>query len=167
VTSDLRDLYQEQILDHSRAPRNRRIPEGANRRAEGYNPLCGDKITVHLRVEGEVVKDVGFEGTGCAISTASASMMTESLKGKTLAEAEALFGRFHDLLTGKPDELQAVWTAFGAKVKRRSRGLVDHSPLTLLIDARGVMRYRYLSGFPDAEIIAADVRNVLKSRASK
>jgi len=102
VTSDLRDLYQEQILDHSRAPRNRRIPEGANRRAEGYNPLCGDKITVHLRVEGEVVKDVGFEGTGCAISTASASMMTESLKGKTLAEAEALFGRFHDLLTGKP-----------------------------------------------------------------
>ena len=103
MTSDLRDLYQELILDHCRAPRNRRIPQGANRRAEGYNPLCGDKITVHLRVEGQVVEDVGFEGNGCAISTASASMMTESLKGKTLAEAEALFGKFHGLLTGKPE----------------------------------------------------------------
>jgi len=103
MTADLRDLYQELILDHSRNPRNHRAPEASNRRADGYNPLCGDKITVYLRIERQVVVDAGFEGTGCAISTASASMMTESLKGKTLAEAEALFGKFHDLLTGKPE----------------------------------------------------------------
>ena len=106
--SELRDLYQEVILDHSRSPRNRRIPEGANRQADGYNPLCGDKVTVYLRVENGVVQDAGFAGTGCAISSASASMMTESLKGKTRAEAEALFRRFHDLVTGKSDPNEAA-----------------------------------------------------------
>jgi nitrogen fixation NifU-like protein len=98
--SELRDLYQEVILDHSKRPRNFHSLPSANRKAEGYNPLCGDRETVYLQVEGDVLKDVAFEGSGCAISTASASMMTESLKGKTRAEADALFERFHGLITG-------------------------------------------------------------------
>jgi nitrogen fixation NifU-like protein len=102
--SDLRDLYQEVILDHTKRPRNFRKLAAANRSAKGHNPLCGDRVTVYLNVEGGVVKDISFEGSGCAISTASASMMTESLRGKTQAEAEALFERFHDLVTGKRDE---------------------------------------------------------------
>ena len=101
---ELRELYQEVILDHSKGPRNFGELAGANRRAEGYNPLCGDRETVFVRLEEDVLKEVGFRGTGCAISTASASMMTESLKGKTRAEAEALFERFHDLITGRDGE---------------------------------------------------------------
>jgi len=101
VTDDLRDLYQEVILDHGKRPRNFRELADANRRAEGYNPLCGDRETVYLKVEGDVVRDATFQGAGCAISTASASMMTESVKGKSRAEAEALFDRFHDLITGR------------------------------------------------------------------
>jgi len=100
--SDLRELYQELIIDHSKRPRNFRVLEGANRSSEGYNPLCGDKVTVFLELEDDRVKNISFQGSGCAISTASASVMTESLKGKTLAEAEALFEIFHDLVTGKP-----------------------------------------------------------------
>ncbi len=99
--SDLRELYQELILDHHRRPRNFRRLENANRRAEGFNPLCGDRIHLYLRIEDGIVKDAGFEGSGCAISTASASMMTESLKEKTEAEVEELFRKFHDLVTGK------------------------------------------------------------------
>ncbi len=99
--SDLSDLYQELIIDHNRRPRNRRKLETANRRAEGFNPLCGDKVTIYLTIEDDVVKDAAFEGSGCAISTASASLMTESLKGKTVAEARALFERFHSLITGE------------------------------------------------------------------
>ena len=102
--SELRDLYQEVILDHSKRPRNLRAIADATRRAEGYNPLCGDRETVYVVLEGDRVKDVAFQGAGCAISTASASMMTESVKGKTRAEAEALFGRFHDLITGQNGE---------------------------------------------------------------
>ena len=99
---ELRDLYQEVILDHSKRPRNfRELPE-ANRKADGFNPLCGDKAIVFVQLEGETVKDVSFKGSGCSISTASASLMTESVKGKTRAEAEALFERFHDLITGDP-----------------------------------------------------------------
>jgi nitrogen fixation NifU-like protein len=98
--SDLRELYQEVILDHYKKPRNFRALEAA-RHVEGYNPLCGDKVTVYVKLEGDVVRDVSFQGSGCAISTASASMMTESLKGKTRAQAEALFQSFHALLTGK------------------------------------------------------------------
>ncbi|HXH10961.1 MAG TPA: SUF system NifU family Fe-S cluster assembly protein [Alphaproteobacteria bacterium] len=100
--SDLRELYQELIIDHSKRPRNFRTLEGANRKAEGYNPLCGDKVTVYIDVDGDRVADIGFEGKGCAISTASASVMTETVKGKSLAEAEALFEIFHNLVTGKP-----------------------------------------------------------------
>ncbi len=102
--SDLRELYQSVILDHNKKPRNLRRPEGANRDADGFNPLCGDKVRVHLEVEGELVKDIGFEGSGCAISTASASLMTEAVKGRTLAETERLFERFHELVTGPPAE---------------------------------------------------------------
>lgn len=101
---DLSDLYQEVILDHSKRPRNFGELARANRRAEGYNPLCGDRETVYVRLENDVLEDVGFRGSGCAISTASASMMTEKLKGKTRAEAEALFERFHSLITGRDGE---------------------------------------------------------------
>jgi len=100
-SSDLRDLYQEVILDHGKRPRNFRELPGANRRAEGYNPLCGDRETVYLQVDGDVVRDAAFQGSGCAISTASASMMTESVKGKSRSEVEALFERFHHLITGE------------------------------------------------------------------
>lgn len=93
------DLYQEIILDHSKHPRNCRAMEDANRRAEGYNPLCGDKLKLYLKVEDDVVRDASFVGSGCAISTASASLMTESLKGKTREEAIRLLDRFHELLT--------------------------------------------------------------------
>jgi nitrogen fixation NifU-like protein len=98
--SDLRDLYQDVILEHSKAPRNYRELAAANHKAEGYNPLCGDRFTVYLDLDGDSIRDISFQGSGCAISKASASMMTQSLKGKTVAEAEALFGRFHDLVTG-------------------------------------------------------------------
>ena len=95
----LNDLYQEIILDHSKKPRNCRLLACATSMAEGYNPLCGDKIKLFLDYENGVVRDISFQGSGCAISTASASLMTEVLKGKTKAEAEALLERFHDLLT--------------------------------------------------------------------
>jgi nitrogen fixation protein NifU and related proteins len=97
---DLRELYQQVILDHHKRPRNFHKLDESNRSAKGYNPLCGDKINVYLNVEDGIVKDIGFEGAGCAISTASASMMTEALKGKTESDARALFERFHDLVTG-------------------------------------------------------------------
>jgi nitrogen fixation NifU-like protein len=93
------DLYQEVILDHSKRPRNSHPMDDANRRAEGYNPLCGDKLKLFLRVENDIVKDASFVGSGCAISTASASLMTESLKGKTREQAARLIDEFHKLLT--------------------------------------------------------------------
>ena len=99
MSSDLGDLYQEVILDHNRKPRNFGELPGANRRAVGHNPLCGDRITVQVDLEGDSVKDVRFDGSGCAISKASASMMTESIKGRTRAQAEELFQEFHRLLT--------------------------------------------------------------------
>ncbi len=100
MSEELRELYQEVILDHSKRPRNYRTLENAGQ-AKGNNPLCGDKIAVFVSLEGGVVTDVSFQGAGCAISTASASMMTESLKGKTREEVESLFDAFHDLVTGK------------------------------------------------------------------
>jgi nitrogen fixation NifU-like protein len=101
--SDLRDLYQQVILDHSKRPRNFLKLQGADRTAEGHNPLCGDEITIYLKMDGELIKDLSFQGAGCAISKASASMMTAALKGKTKAEAEALFGKFHEMVTGNRD----------------------------------------------------------------
>ncbi len=106
--SDLRDLYQEVILDHNRRPRNFGALAGANRSAVGFNPLCGDQLTLHLKVVDGVIEDVRFEGTGCAISTASASLMTEALKGKSEQEAQALFDGFHALLTGEAGSDAAV-----------------------------------------------------------
>lgn len=97
--SDLRQLYQEVILDHQRKPHNFRKIEDANRKAEGYNPLCGDRITIYLKMDGDVISDVSFEGSGCAISTAAASLMTVGLKGKIKAEAVALFERFREMVT--------------------------------------------------------------------
>jgi nitrogen fixation protein NifU and related proteins len=106
--SELTELYQQVILDHNRRPRNYGKLEGANRQAEGFNPICGDHLTLYLRLNGDVIDDLRFEGEGCAISKASASLMTDSLKGKTTAEAEALFERMHELLTGEGDvEAQA------------------------------------------------------------
>lgn len=102
--SELSELYQQVILDHNKKPRNFRRLETANRTAEGYNPLCGDQLTVYLELEDEVVKDVSFEGSGCAISKAAASMMTQSVKGKTKQEAETLFNEFHQMVTGELDE---------------------------------------------------------------
>jgi nitrogen fixation protein NifU and related proteins len=93
------DLYQDIILDHSKHPRNLHVMDNATGQAKGYNPLCGDKLELFLKMEGEIVKDVSFVGSGCAISTASASLMTESLKGKTRHEALELLEKFHDLLT--------------------------------------------------------------------
>lgn len=104
--SDLDDLYQQVILDHYKRPRNHRELPLADRRAEGRNPLCGDHVSIFVKVEDDIVKDVTFQGSGCAISTASASMMTESLKGKTLEEAKALFKKFHALVTGDPDQTE-------------------------------------------------------------
>ena len=98
----LDDLYKEVILDHSKRPRNFREIASATSRADGFNPLCGDKATVFVQLEGDVVRDVSFKGAGCSISTASASMMTEALRGKTRSEAEALFERFHRLVTSDP-----------------------------------------------------------------
>ncbi|MCA1558161.1 MAG: SUF system NifU family Fe-S cluster assembly protein [Acidobacteria bacterium] len=102
--SELSELYQQVILDHNKKPRNFRVMEGANRRAEGYNPLCGDQLTVYLDLEGDLVRDVSFEGSGCAISKAAASMMTQAVKGKSREDAEALFNEFHRMVTGELNE---------------------------------------------------------------
>lgn len=105
--TDLRELYQELILDHGRRPRNFKPLDEANRTAEGFNPLCGDKVKIYVNVDGDEIKDISFQGSGCAISTASASIMTETLKGKTRDEAEELFETFHDLVTGEPAKLDS------------------------------------------------------------
>ena len=97
---ELRDLYQEVILEHSRKPRNYGLLPSANHKAEGFNPLCGDHYTVFVNVQDGAISEIAFQGAGCAISKASASMMTQSLKGKSTEEAEATFTRFHDLVTG-------------------------------------------------------------------
>ena len=101
--SDLSDLYQEVILDHNRRPRNFHALPGASHKAEGYNPLCGDRLTLYLQIADGTIRDAAFEGAGCAISKASASMMTDELKGKSVADAEAIFERFHRMVTTPPD----------------------------------------------------------------
>lgn len=96
---DLKDLYQEVIVDHNRSPRNFRRIDDPTCKLEGFNPLCGDRLTLYLKLAGDRISDISFDGSGCAISVASASLMTEALKGKTIAEAEQLFASFHELLT--------------------------------------------------------------------
>ena len=102
--SELSELYQQVILDHNKKPRNFRKLESADYQAEGYNPLCGDQLTVYINLEDDLVTDVGFEGSGCAISKASASMMTQAVKGKSKEQAERLFKEFHSMVTGELDE---------------------------------------------------------------
>ena len=103
---DLNELYQEVILDHSKSPRNFRELEDANRSAEGNNPVCGDRFTVFLKLENDVIHDISFQGSGCAISKAAASMMTESIKGKTIGEAQKLFQQYQELVkTGCEDKI--------------------------------------------------------------
>ena len=128
MNGELRDLYQEVVIDHSKQPRNFRKVEGATRTAEGFNPLCGDQLTLYVKLANGVIEDIGFQGTGCAISKASASLMTSALKGKKQDEALALFKRVHVLLTDgpsgevKPEEvgklaaLSGVWE-FPMRVK--------------------------------------------------
>ena len=108
--ASLSELYQNVILEHNRSPRNYRAIDGSSTRVEGNNPLCGDRITVWLKLEGDVVRDVSFQGAGCAISKASASLMTEAVKGKTRVEVERLFDRFHRLVTGglEPGESETL-----------------------------------------------------------
>ena len=103
--SDLRELYQQLSLDHNKNPRNFRVLDPADRFAEGYNPLCGDKVEVYLQLQGDRIKDIGFQGSGCAISKASASLMTETIKGKTLGEAENYFKDFQAMLTDPASNL--------------------------------------------------------------
>ena len=102
--SDLSDLYQEVILDHNRRPRNWGTLADATRKAEGYNPLCGDRLTLHVKIDGDTLTAISFEGSGCAISKASASLMTDAVKGRTLTEALDLFDRVHDMLTTPIDQ---------------------------------------------------------------
>jgi len=102
--SELSELYQQVILDHNKKPRNFRKLETANHTAEGFNPLCGDQLTVYLNLEDDTVKEVGFEGSGCAISKAAASMMTQAVKGKSKEQAEHLFHEFHSMVTGELNE---------------------------------------------------------------
>jgi nitrogen fixation protein NifU and related proteins len=106
--SELRDLYQEVILEHSKHPRNFREMESANHKAEGFNPLCGDHFTIYVNVRDGAIQDISFQGSGCAISKASASMMTQTLKGKSADEAEELFTRFHDVVTGHAESSDAI-----------------------------------------------------------
>jgi nitrogen fixation NifU-like protein len=116
VNDELRELYQDIIIEHSKRPRNFRSLSDGVQHADGYNPLCGDQVTVFVEFDGDVVKDVSFQGSGCAISTAAASVMTETLKGKSRPDVDALFECFHDLVTGKgngnTDELGKL-AAFG------------------------------------------------------
>ena len=102
VQPELRELYQELILEHSKKPRNFHVLAHANHTAEGFNPLCGDRLKLFLEIEGDIIKDIGFQGSGCAISKASASMMTASIKGKTKGEVQELFSQFHKMLSADP-----------------------------------------------------------------
>lgn len=142
MNAQLQELYQDVILDHNRRPKNFRALEHA-RSAEGFNPLCGDHFTVYLRVDGDAITDVGFQGTGCAISKASASLMTESIKGKTVAEVRTLFERFQQMITSAPDgpvdvpgKLAALSGVrqFPARVK--CAGLAWHT-MRAALDSRG------------------------------
>ena len=148
MDAELRELYQQVILDHNKSPRNFKKLENANYSAEGYNPLCGDKIKLYLVVEDDVVKDVGFQGSGCAISKASASLMSSIIKGMKREEAEKLFEKFHDLVTGKlTDEAEieelgklAVFAGvrdFPARVKCAS--LAWHTLISALEDGKKVV----------------------------
>jgi len=143
MDQELKELYQQVILDHNKSPRNFRKMDNASSTAEGYNPLCGDHIDVYVLIEDGIVKDVSFKGEGCAISKASASVMTSMLKGKTIKEAEKLFNKFHDLVTGKlgddldTDELGKLAVFAGVQefpVRVKCASLAWHTMLNALHD---------------------------------
>jgi nitrogen fixation NifU-like protein len=141
MSAELQDLYQEVILDHNRQPRNFRALE-QGRKAEGYNPLCGDRLAIYLRIENGVIADVSFQGSGCAISKASASLMTESVKGKSVAEARNLFSRFHQMITAPSDspverlgKLEALAGVRRFPVRVKCASLAWHT-LQAALDAR-------------------------------
>jgi nitrogen fixation NifU-like protein len=143
--TDLIDLYQEVLLDHNRSPRNFRKIEGANRMAKGYNPLCGDEVTVYLDLKDEVIQDISFQGSGCAISKASASIMTTVLKGKVKKEIEALFEAVHKMLTGQanqgmnasmPEKLQALSGVSRFPVRVKCASLAWHT-LRAALEGKG------------------------------
>ena len=142
--SELEGLYQEVILDHNKRPRNHHSIEGANH-ADGYNPLCGDKVTIYVKLDGDRISDAAFTGSGCAISTASASILTETLKGKTREEAMALFEKFHDLVTGKgaPGEVLGKLAVFSGvsefPVRVKCATLAWHTLRSALIDGGQVV----------------------------
>lgn len=144
---DMRELYQELILDHGRNPRNHEFPEPSNREGRGYNPLCGDKITLRVQLDGDVISNIGFRGEGCAISQASSSTMTEAVKGKTVAEAEALFDKFHGLVTGEGeadlDELGKLAAFAGVgefPMRVKCATLAWHTLKQALADGEGVAK---------------------------
>ncbi|MBT6204053.1 MAG: SUF system NifU family Fe-S cluster assembly protein, partial [Rhodospirillaceae bacterium] len=134
MMDDLRDLYQEVILDHGKNPRNFRHPDDCNRQAEGDNPLCGDQLAVYLKLNGEgMVEDVAFQGRGCAISMASASMMTEMVQGRSEADARALFAKFHKLVTGTDDEVDDDETYLAGDPRTKDIKYLQQSPEGLLL----------------------------------
>jgi nitrogen fixation NifU-like protein len=144
MSAELQELYQEVILDHNRRPRNFRVLEGS-RTAEGFNPLCGDHLNVYLKVEGGVIVDVSFQGSGCAISKASASLMTESVKGKSINDAAALFDRFQQMITAPPDtpvdrlgKLEALAGVRQFPIRVKCASLPWHT-LRAALDSRGDM----------------------------
>ncbi len=146
--SDLRELYQEVILDHGRRPRNFRALETPCQSAEGYNPLCGDQLKLYVKLEGDRIADIAFEGAGCAISTASASLMTTTLKGKSTAEAEQLFEQFHDMVTRGPGQAREAVEGLGKlavlggvcefPVRVKCASLAWHTLKSALTDGAGV-----------------------------
>ena len=147
--SDLSDLYQEVILDHNRRPRNFGALEGADHRANGHNPLCGDRLTVYLRLDGDRIAGVSFEGSGCAISKASASIMTDAIKGRTVAEAIALLEQFHAMVTrpmseSADDESLGKLAVFAGvrefPVRVKCASLAWHTLKAALADERGTVR---------------------------
>lgn len=127
LDTDLRDLYQDLILDHGKHPRNFHALPGATNEALGHNPLCGDKLSLHLKIENDIIKDAAFQGQGCAISTASASMMTEMLKGKDLAAAEKLFAYLHASCTGETASAEGLVEEDVERLK--ALGGVRHYPM--------------------------------------
>lgn len=140
--SELRELYQEMILDHGKRPRNFRAQENADS-AKGHNPLCGDRITVYVRTAGDRIEDVSFQGSGCAISTASASIMSEALRGKTVDEAQALFRRFHELVAAEGDDAEigklAVFKGVRAFPMRVKCATLAWHTLRAALDHNGVL----------------------------
>jgi nitrogen fixation NifU-like protein len=142
MSAELQELYQEVILDHNRRPRNFRVLEGG-RTAEGFNPLCGDHFTLYLKVDGGVIADVSFQGSGCAISKASASLMTESVKGKSVIDAARLFERFQQMITAPPDtpvdplgKLEALAGVRQFPIRVKCASLPWHT-LRVALDSRG------------------------------